>query len=56
MFERLEIPVYSDRWMMGDRFGDLLKIVVRKEQEIAHVKLDRSGKVCRFLLADCRFS
>lgn len=38
---------------MGDRFGDLLKITARKEQEIAHVKLDRSGKVCRFLFADC---
>lgn len=54
--ERIEIPVYCDRWMMGDRFGDLVKVSARNAQEVAHVKLDRSGKVVRVLLSDCRFS
>jgi hypothetical protein len=56
--ERLEIPAYTDRWMMGDRYGDLLKVTkrwfhaetmgARSEtgitwREIAHVRLDISG-------------
>ena len=61
---RVQIPAYTDRWMMGDRFGEIVKtsrkalakpgianafVVV----EIAHVKLDKSGKVTRVILADC---
>jgi len=68
MSTRLQIPAYTDRWMMGDRFGTLIKIgkptasevrksqqyqgTLRADDEIAHVKLD-SGKVVRVLLADC---
>jgi len=71
MDTRIEIPAYTDRWMMGDRFGDLVKITKRKRLaagvraalltdqrrdpvEIAHVKLDKSGKTVRVILDDCR--
>ena len=47
---RVQIPAYTDRWMMGDRFGDLLSV---NRKGIARVKLDISGKVCRFLFDDC---
>ena len=23
---RVQIPAYTDRWMMGDRYGDLIKV------------------------------
>ena len=56
--ERVQIPAYTDRWMMGDRYGDLIKVTkaldrAHHEREIAHVRLDVSGKTMRFLLADC---
>jgi hypothetical protein len=69
---RVEIPAYTDRWMMGDRCGVLVKTTrspVRRLRdrlltsdpdrysgniEIAHVKLDKSGKTVRVILADCR--
>lgn len=60
MNERVEIPAYTDRWMMGDRYGDLLEIVPprkrrNEDRELACVRLDKSGKVRLFILADCRF-
>jgi hypothetical protein len=69
---RVQIPAYTDRWMMGDRFGDVVKISrmrpaqavraalltgrargVYEPREVAHVKLDVSGKTLRFVLDDC---
>jgi hypothetical protein len=59
---RVQIPAYTDRWMMGDRYGDVVKVARQKRRptdaidqmvEVAHVKLDISGKTLRFLLADC---
>jgi hypothetical protein len=59
---RVQIPAYTDRWMMGDRYGEVIKITkkIRKavvggtyENEIAHVKLDKSGKTMRFVFDDC---
>jgi hypothetical protein len=62
---RVQIPAYTDRWMMGDRYGEVLKVtLVRKNRqvagdsgfalrEVAHVKLDKSGKTVRVLLDDC---
>lgn len=46
---RVEIPAYTDRWMMGDRLG----AVVSVKGDIARVKLDISGKVVRVVLNDC---
>jgi len=75
---RVQIPAYTDRWMMGDRFGEIVKVTrsvsratsklrienaVRASlltkrpheqgREIAHVKLDISGKTVRVILDDC---
>ena len=57
---RVQIPAYADRWMMGDRFGEVVKTSKSKVEHygqigltIAHVKLDVSGKTMRYLLDDC---
>ncbi len=64
MSNRVEIPAYTDRWMMGDRMGVVIKTTRRAIPEqagrahrqyetIAHVKLDISGKTVRVVLDDC---
>jgi hypothetical protein len=57
--ERVQIPAYTDRWMMGDRYGEVIKTKMRLsisgDKEIAYVKLDKSGKTVRVVLADCTF-
>jgi hypothetical protein len=67
---RVQVPAYTDRWMMGDRYGEVVKVTRQRarlgaraalltknrweaNREIAHVKLDKSGKTLRFVLADC---
>jgi len=58
---RVQIPAYTDRWMMGDQYGEIVKVTRGKvfknrwgdDEEIAHVKLDKSGKTLRVILADC---
>jgi len=59
---RVQIPAYTDRWMMGDRYGVIVKVTTApprrwlggtQPREIAHVKLDKSGKTVRVLLNDC---
>lgn len=59
MADRVEIPAYTDRWMMGDRYGEVVSAYVMEDgphegEEIARVKLDKSGKVVRVVYADCR--
>jgi len=44
MTDRVEIPVWTDRWMMGDRYGEIVKTSRVNGTAIAHVKLDKSGK------------
>lgn len=60
--ERVQIPAYTDRWMMGDRYGEIIGISKPKNyldpkdprgRTIARVKLDKSGKVVRVILDDC---
>lgn len=57
---RVEIPAYTDRWMMGDRFGEIVKTYTSRKlidgviRRIAIVKLDKSGKTVRVILDDCR--
>ena len=70
--ERVQIPAYTDRWMMGDQYGVLVKVTRQRarlgvraalltkdrfeaNREIAHVKLDKSGKTVRVILTDCTF-
>jgi hypothetical protein len=54
---RVQIPAYTDRWMMGDRYGEIVNVTktIRNGEavEIAHVKLDKSGKRVRVIYADC---
>ena len=65
---RVQIPAYTDRWMMGDRYGTVTRtyfkkgegrrvapntVVVGPSFEIACVKLDISGKIVRVLFDDC---
>lgn len=54
--DRVQIPPYTDRWMMGDRYGE---VVARCEQGIGgsgpllRVQLDKSGKTVACIEADC---
>ena len=59
---RVQIPAYTDRWMMGDRYGEVVSTYIEKPRqtapdneprEIARVKLDISGKTMRVVLTDC---
>jgi len=64
---RVQIPPYTDRWMRGDRYGEVVGIhkVKRKNRdgtkidgpggmiEVAVVELDVSGKTIRVVLDDC---
>ena len=61
MTERVQIPAYTDAWMKGDRYGEIVKVVRSKKlrnrfgdlQEVASVKLDKSGKTVRVIFDDC---
>jgi len=60
---RVQIPAYTDWWMRGARFGEIVKITPRKGRAkngpedpaylVAHVKLDATGKTIRVMLDDC---
>jgi len=58
---RVQIPPYYDLWMRGDKYGDLVKVTVSKKLrdrwgdpvEIAHVKMDITGKIARVIYSDC---
>jgi hypothetical protein len=53
---RVQIPAYTDRWMMGDRYGEIVRTYWGRTSapiEIAAVKLDKSGVVRHYALADC---
>jgi hypothetical protein len=47
--QRVQIAPFYDRWMMGDRYGEIVNLyVARIGTEMAKVKMDKSGKVCQF--------
>jgi hypothetical protein len=55
--QTFEIAPHYDRWMMGDRLGDLVKYSKartgpHKGETIAHLKMHVSGKVIRVLADD----
>lgn len=58
---RVQIPAYTDRWMMGDRYGAVTRTYMQRNslapdcdpKEIAVVTLDKSGKTVRVILNDC---
>jgi len=49
MINRVEIPVYTDHWMMGDCYGEIIKTGRRNKGGalIVHVLLDKSGKTIK---------
>lgn len=53
MDERVEVPAYTDTWMSGDRYGTVVRHIVRTHMTL--VKLDKSGKSRRFISNDLRF-
>lgn len=55
---RVQIPAYTDRWMMGDRYGVVVATNPRNPKFgtpcLLHtVKLDKSGKTVRVIADDC---
>jgi len=40
---RVELHPATDQWMMGDRFGDVVKV----GRKLVHVKMDRSGRTLK---------
>ena len=53
---RVQIPAYTDRWMMGDRYGEVVRFKRKHDANgnvIAVVKLDKSGKTVNVILEDC---
>lgn len=42
--DRVEISPSCDLWMMGARYGEVVKV----GRKLIHVKLDRTGKVHKF--------
>lgn len=60
---RVQIPAYTDRWMMGDRYGEVIGITRRegetdnmlgKSADLYRVKLDKSGTVIKVYADDCK--
>jgi hypothetical protein len=55
--DRVEIPVWSDLWMRGDRYGEVIAIKVRdhRDENIgARVRLDKSGTAPWFSIEDLK--
>jgi hypothetical protein len=66
---RVQIPAYTDRWMRGDRYGEITSTRLKPRKhldysapwkrdrndmiEVAYVKLDKSGETVRVILDDC---
>ena len=57
---RVQIPAYTDRWMMGDRYGEVVKTTRSRNLcdkygpvEVHTVKLDKSGKTIKVIAYDC---
>jgi hypothetical protein len=63
--KRVQVPVWTDTWMMGDRYGTIVKITelpgrlvgtprvpFERARTIAHVKLDKSNRTKKFRAMD----
>ncbi len=52
---RIQIPAYTDMWMKGARYGELIRTYQHKStpQTIAVVKLDATGKTIKVFYDDC---
>jgi hypothetical protein len=61
MTHRVELPAYTDRWMMGDRYGTVVNTSTVPQtsrlypgRTVLHIQLDKSGKTVKALSDDCR--
>jgi len=56
--KRVEIPAYTDQWMRGDRFGEVIGndriFLGDRHLDRVTVLLDKSRKPHRFEADDCR--
>jgi len=43
--QRVELHPGTDQWMMGDRFGSVVRTA--KKTGLVHVKMDRSGRTLK---------
>jgi len=50
--KRVALLPHLDRWMMGDRYGEIVDAVMRGEMYAYKVKLDKSGKTITFFSRD----
>ena len=54
--KRVQIPAWSDRWMMGDRYGEIISgrnvLDANNDKRQYRVKLDKSGKLVKFFSDD----
>jgi len=62
---RVEIPAYTKLWMLGDRYGEIVKRGIKEDVyfpgeptprdwcEIVHVRMDKTGLTARVNLNDC---
>ena len=62
MTHRVQIPAYTDRWMMGDRYGEVIKVSPScryldpndpRGRTWYNVRLDKSGKTVKVIADDC---
>jgi hypothetical protein len=59
---RVQIPAYTDRWMRGDRYGEIVKVTRSplSDNELGHsddiyvVRLDKSGARVKVWADDCQ--
>jgi hypothetical protein len=58
---RVQVPAYSDAWMQGDRYGEVIAESrarppadeIDNARYVYRVKLDKSGKLRVFIADDC---
>jgi len=43
--DRVELHPATDFWMSGDRYGEIVRLVLQSHR--IHVKMDRSGRVLK---------
>lgn len=51
---RVQVPVWTDTWMMGDRFGEVVRTFTHGGHERAKVLLDKSQRTKTFLVEGLR--
>jgi hypothetical protein len=54
MTSRVQIPAYTDRWAMGDRYGRVVATLRGADGSLMLiVLLDKSGKTVKVAASDC---